>query len=149
LTLLSAGRVGRAHGFDGSFWVEDASHPLSLGTEVVLGGRTVAVERRSGTDQRPLIRLSGVTDPRAHGGEPMLVEGELEEGEWLASDLVGCEVVGLGRVRKIVGGPSCDVLELEDGTLVPLVSDAVVEVDVTAGKIVANRAFLGLEHPDE
>jgi 16S rRNA processing protein RimM len=149
LTLLSVGRVGRAHGFDGSFWVEDASHSLPLGTEVVLGDRTVVVERRGGTDQRPLIRLSGVTDPRAHGGELMLVEGELEEGEWLASDLVDCEVLGLGRVRKITGGPSCDVLELEDGTLVPLVSDAVVEVDVAAGKIVVNRVFLGLEPPGE
>jgi 16S rRNA processing protein RimM len=147
LTLIGAGRVGRAHGFDGSFWVEGARHPLQLGTAVQLGDRTVTVERRAGTDQRPLIRLTGVTDPRPLHGQSLLVEGELEEGEWLASQLVGCLVADLGRVRRVLGGPSCDVLELEDGTLVPFVSDAIDSVDVAAGVIAIHRGFLGLEEP--
>ena len=46
----------------------------------------------------------------------------LGEGEWLASDIEGCEVVGLGRVARVLDLPSCAVLELEDGTLVPFVS---------------------------
>jgi len=32
LTEVSAGRVGRAHGRDGSFYVEGADHPLAVGT---------------------------------------------------------------------------------------------------------------------
>jgi 16S rRNA processing protein RimM len=145
LTLVSAGRVGRAHGYDGSFWVEDASHPLPLGTAVVLANQETEIERRAGTDQRPLLRLRGITDPRLHRGEPLLVDQELGAGEWLASELVGCEVTGLGRVRRVLTGPSCDVLELEDGTLVPLVSDAVVDLDADAGAISVDRRFLGLE----
>ncbi len=145
MTLLSAGRVGRAHGYDGSFWVEQASHPLPLGTVIVLAGRETVVERRAGTEKRPLLRLGGIADSRSYRGESLLVDQELGAGEWLASELVGCEVTGVGPVRRVLHGPSCDVLELEDGTLVPFVSDAIMEVDTAAGAIAVDRRFLGLE----
>lgn len=145
MTLVAAGRVGRAHGFDGSFWVEGASHPLSIGTVVVLAERSRAVERRAGTDQRPLIRLAEMPDPRQHRGEPLLVEQELDEGEWLVADLEGCDVIGLGRVKRVIDAPSCGVLELEDGRLVPLISDAIASVDLETKTIAVHRGFLGLE----
>jgi 16S rRNA processing protein RimM len=143
LTLVTAGRVGRAHGYDGSFWVEEPAHPLSLGTEVTLRDVSREIVRRGGTDARPLIRLEGLDDPRSVRGERLLVVDELGEDEWLASDLEGCEVEGLGTVARVVAGPSCSVLELEDGTLVPLVSDAIVSIDVDRGLIVVDRDFLG------
>jgi 16S rRNA processing protein RimM len=143
LTLVSAGRVGRAHGRDGSFYVEGAEHPLPTDTAVTLAGRELRVVRRAGTDRRPLVRLSGIEArdaAMAVHGEPLLVDGRLEEGEWLAGDLVGREVAGLGRVRAVLDGPSCDVLELEDGTLVPLVEDAIRAV----GEVIeVDREFLG------
>jgi 16S rRNA processing protein RimM len=142
LTLVTAGRVGKAHGRDGSFYVDGAEHPLEEGIALILGGAAHTVERRSGTDGRPLIRLSGVVDPRPLRGEPLLVEAELGAGEWLAADLVGCEVPGLGRVRRVLDGPSCDLLELDDGTLVPFVSDAIEAVEVDSGRIRVNRSFL-------
>ena len=40
-------------------------------------------------------------------------------------------------------GPTCDLLELEDGTLVPLVGDAVSRVDTEARVIEIDRQFLG------
>jgi 16S rRNA processing protein RimM len=146
LTLVTAGRVGKAHGRDGSFYVEDADHLLVEGTEVVLASRAHRVARRAGSDDRPLIQLSGLGDRDAVAplrGELLLVEEELGEGEWLAADLVGCEVPNLGRVRRVLGGPSCDVLELEDGTLVPLVSDAIVNIDPGARRIEVRLEFLG------
>jgi 16S rRNA processing protein RimM len=146
LTLVSAGRVGRPHGRDGSFYVDRPHHELRLGTEVTIAGRSRRVERRAGSDQRPLVRLSGVGDRDAAAGlrgESLLVEEELGEDEWLASDLVGCRVAGLGEVRRVLDGPSCDVLELDDGTLVPLVSDAVRAVDPEAGTIEVDLEFLG------
>ena len=73
------------------------------------------------------------------------MEQELGAGEWLAADLIGCEVVGVGTVRRRLVGSSCDVLELEDGMLIPLVSDAVSEVDAGARLIRVDRRFLGLE----
>jgi 16S rRNA processing protein RimM len=142
LTLVTAGRVGRAHGLDGSFYVDGPSHDLPAGATVVVRGRATQVERRAGTRERPLIRLAGVDDPHALGGEPLLIEEDLAEGEWLASELVGCEVPELGRVRRVLDGPSCSLLELEDGTLVPFVSDAVPAVDTAAGRIEVDRDFL-------
>ena len=43
----------------------------------------------------------------------------------------------------MVDGPSCSLLELEDGTLVPLVSDAIESIDLDAREIRVNRGFLG------
>jgi 16S rRNA processing protein RimM len=145
LTLVTAGRVGKAHGRDGSFYVEDPDHPLPEGTAVEMGSRTHTVERRAGTDDRPLVRLSGLGDRDAVvplRGELLLVELELGEGEWLAGDLIGCEVPGLGRVSRVIGGPSCDLLELGDGTLVPLVSDAIVSIDPHGRRIEVRLEFL-------
>jgi 16S rRNA processing protein RimM len=143
LTLVSAGRVGRAHGYDGSFYVEQAQHPLGVGTALTVGGSAHSVERRGGTDARPLVRLSEVTDARPLRGELLLVETELEEDEWLAADLTGCEVAGLGRVERVVDAPSCPLLELENGTLVPFISDAIRSVDVEARRIEVDAEWLG------
>lgn len=115
--------------------------------------REYRVTQLGGTPERPLLRLEGVFT-REHatrvGGELVLVampEGSFAEGEWLAEDLVGCRVEGLGGVVRVVGGPSCDVLELDDGTLVPLVSDAVTSVNPEEGVIEVDRRFLGLGEP--
>lgn len=143
MTLVTAGRVGKPHGLDGSFHVERPRHALPEGTELRIAGAAHRVERRAGTDERPLIRLGGVDDARPLRGELMLVEDELREGEWLAVDLVGLAVPGMGRVAQLVDAPSCSVLELDDGTLVPLVSDAIARIDVDAGEIHVNREFLG------
>jgi 16S rRNA processing protein RimM len=140
LTLVTAGRVGKPHGRDGSFYVE-AAHPLAAGTTLFVGERRHEVERRAGTDKRPLVRLRGVDDPGALRGELLLVEVELGEGEWLASDLVGCSVPGRGRVTRVLDAPSCSVLELEDGTLVPFISDAIRSVQ--GGEIHLHEHFLG------
>jgi 16S rRNA processing protein RimM len=142
LTLVSAGVVGRAHGHDGSFYVERPDHDLSEGTLVRLAGEERTVERRAGRADRPLIRVSGIEDPRPLRGEVLLVEADLEEGEWLAADLVGCRVEGLGIVARVVDGPSCGLLELEDGELVPFVSAAIESVDVRSRTIRAHQDFL-------
>jgi 16S rRNA processing protein RimM len=141
LTLVTAGRVGKPHGRDGSFYVEGAAHALQPGTTVVLHDRPHTIERRSGTEARPLVRLSGVDDPGAFRGEVLLVDEQLGGQEWLASDLLGCTVPGHGRVVEVLDGPSCSVLELSDGMLVPFVSDAIRSV--RPGQILLNEDFLG------
>jgi 16S rRNA processing protein RimM len=141
LTLVTAGRVGKAHGRDGSFYVDGADHDLALGTTVSLGDRALRVDRRAGTAERPLIHLAGLDDARPFRGEVLLVEAELEAGEWLASDLLGCTVPGRGHVLQVLDGPSCSVLELEDGSLVPFVSDAIESIE--GGEIRVNEHFLG------
>ena len=143
MTLVTAGRVGKPHGLDGSFYVERPRHELPEGAEVTLAGRAHRIVRRAGTDERPLIRLAELDHPSAVRGKLLLVEDELGEGEWLASDLVGLSVRGMGTVAQVIDAPSCSLLELEDGTLIPLVSDAVRSVDLEAGEIEVARDFLG------
>jgi 16S rRNA processing protein RimM len=150
--LSSAGRVGRPHGRDGSFYVEGPGRRFAEGDEVRVGEELRTVERRAGTDERPLVRLSGVEEREAAAalrGEDLVVagdeEGPLAEDEWLAVDLVGLVVEEAGPVRRVLDAPSCSLLELEDGTLVPLISDVVKEVDVESGVIRADLRFLGVE----
>ncbi len=146
MTSVSAGRVGRPHGRDGSFWVDGATAPLNEGDEVVVADRRARIERRDGSEQRPLVRLAGVADKQSAAalrGEELLVEAELAQDEWLARDLVGCAVKGVGQVARVLEGPTCALLELEDGTLVPLVADAVRRVDADAGVIEVDPEFLG------
>lgn len=126
------------------------AEPLTPGTEVTVAGRNARVDRRAGTDERPIIRLSGVGDRDAAEslrGQPILVDGgDLAEGEYLTSDLVGCEVPGLGEVRRVIAAPSCDLLEVGDeAVLVPLISDAVKRVDTDARVIEVDARFLNLE----
>jgi 16S rRNA processing protein RimM len=147
---VAAGHVGRPHGLDGSFYLSGVIQDLAQGDEVTIAGRRALVERRAGTDDRPIIRLSGISDRDAAGGlrgEPLLVPaGELEEGEFLIDDLVGCQVPGLGEVRRVVAAPSCDLLEVgDDAVLVPLIGDAVKRIDTDARVIEVDRRFLGLE----
>jgi 16S rRNA processing protein RimM len=146
LTAVSAGRIGRPHGRDGSFWLDGAGERLAEGDEVEVAGSRARVLRSDGTHERPLLRLSGFEDREAVAalrGETLVVEASLAEGEWLAEDLVGCSVPGLGAVGRVLEGPTCSLLELEDGTLVPLVGDAVNRIDPEAGVIEVDREFLG------
>lgn len=139
---MTAGRVGKRHGLDGSFYVEGPRHALPEGSSVDLQSQTYTIERRAGTDQRPLIRLTGVEDPRPLRGELLLVEDELGEGEWLASDLVGCRIPDVGTVTAVLDVPSCSVLELDTGALIPFISDAIERVDLDAQEIRVNQDFL-------
>jgi 16S rRNA processing protein RimM len=118
---------------------------------VTVAGRSARIERRAGTAERPLIRLSGVDDRDSAAqltGERLLAdiaEAPLESDEWLAADLVGCEVSGVGKVTRVVEAPSCDLLEVgPDAVLIPFISDAIKEIDVPGRRIEVDRDFLGL-----
>ena len=138
-------KVGRPHGLDGSFYVDE---PLEEGALVRIGEREFTVVERKGTDARPIIRLAGVDDrdaAEALRGEPLNAAAAepLGDDEWLVEDLVGCRIEGLGVVTGVLEGMSCDVLEVGD-ELVPLVTDAVTRVDVAHKVIEVDREFLGL-----
>jgi 16S rRNA processing protein RimM len=138
--------VGRPHGLDGSFHVLTRDPDL-LADVVLLAGTERRVVRRAGTDRRPLMRVEGVDTREAADalrGEPLWVERPpLAEDEYWAEDLVGCEVVGVGRVVRMLEYPSCEVLETDDGSMVPLVRDAIASIDVGARRIELREGFLG------
>jgi 16S rRNA processing protein RimM len=159
---LRAGRIGSPHGLDGSFHVsEPLAQLLTLDARVVVRDAPATITRRAGTDQRPIIRLEGYEDRDAAAGlrgADLLVARsqapELGEDEWWADELEGCAVrdrdVVVGTVRRMLALPSCEVLEVErvDGggeLLVPLIADAVREVDVERRQIEIDLRFLGEE----
>ena len=158
---LDAGRIGRPHGLDGSFHVtRPRSALLPLGGSVVVAGTPVEIVRRSGTAERPILRLAGHDSREAvealRGQELLVARTDappLEDEEWYAEDLEGCAVVDgdvpVGRVRRLMALPSCEALEVErDGAgdlLVPLVRDAVRSVDIAGARIDVDLAFLGEE----
>jgi 16S rRNA processing protein RimM len=157
MDTLNAGRVGRPHGLDGSFHVTRPRPALlPLGGSVSIAGTAREIVRRAGTDERPILRLDGVSDRvGAEGlrGEDLLVARSaapaLPEGEYWAEDLEGCVVVTragreLGVVDRLRPLPSCEALEVGE-LLVPMVGDAVLAVDVAARRIVVDPAFLGIE----
>jgi 16S rRNA processing protein RimM len=156
---LQAGRVGRPHGLDGSFYVTGARpRLLTVGSNVAVAGRSAAIVRRAGTEERPIVRLAGVEDrPAAEAlrGHALIVglaeAPALAEGEWWAHELEGCEVVDgdrlLGTVNRLIELPSCEALEVtrdEGGEplLVPMVKDAIRRVAPSEGRIEVNLDFL-------
>lgn len=157
---LRAGRVGRPHGLDGSFHVTRPNAALLEDAETVrIDGRDLSITRRAGTERRMIVRLED-HDGRAaaeslHGKDLLVPRSgapELGPDEWWAEDLAGCEVTDgertVGTVRRMLELPSCEVLEVErrDGAgdlLVPLVTDAVREVDVKRRAIDIDLRFLG------
>jgi 16S rRNA processing protein RimM len=158
---LHAGRVGRPHGLDGSFHVTRPNVQLLENTDTVkVDDRELEITRRAGTPRRMILRLEDHEDragAEALRGKDMLVARsaapELEVDEWWAEDLVGCSVHdggrGVGTVRRMLELPSCEVLEVErpggGELLVPLVTDAVREVDLERRAIDVDLRFLGEE----
>jgi 16S rRNA processing protein RimM len=158
--LLRVGRVGRPHGNDGAFTVAEATDRVQLldaGRTVRVGKRDLSIAARRGTAEHPIVTLEGVNDRSAaealRGEEiavPRAALGALEEGEYLVDDLVGCEVVDgerlVGRVQDVLLLPSADVLEVErpgdEPLLVPMVGDAVRNVDIAGGRVDIDMSFV-------
>jgi 16S rRNA processing protein RimM len=147
--LVVVGRVGKSHGLDGSFVVEEASETeerFRVGAELIVNAepaKIVAARRARG---RPVIRL----DRRVPRGAPLEVRKDsLEppgEDEYYVFQLVGLRVEeeggrALGTVRDVSPGVANDVLELDSGLSLPMVEDCVLRVDLDAGEIVVGAGF--------
>jgi 16S rRNA processing protein RimM len=147
---VTVGRVGRPHGLDGAFFVEEPSDDQRWfvpGVRLLASGEEFeVVAARRGAGGRPVIRLDR---PVARGARLEVPREELPptgEDEYYAFELVGLEVVeeggrSLGHVRSIYPGPANDALELDDGLLLPLVAACVKSVDLEAGRILVAPGF--------
>ncbi len=144
---MTAGRVGRPHGLDGSFHVTRPGEFADGGT-VWVDGAPRTIERLAGTRDKPIVRLAGCVK-REHAealrGLELEVEGSLDEGEFWASDLAGCTVVDgareVGVVTRMIALPSCEALEVGD-LLIPMVRDAIRSIDVDARRIDVDMGFV-------
>jgi 16S rRNA processing protein RimM len=147
---VTIGRVGRPHGLDGAFFVEEASDDprwFERGARLLADGIEVeVVAARRGAGGRPVIRLD---HPVARGARLEVPSGALPEtgeGEYYAFQLVGLEVVeeggrSLGRVEAVVPGVANDALDLGHGLLLPLVEACVRAIDLEAARILVAPGF--------
>ena len=146
---VQVGRVGRPHGLEGAFVVEEASDDperFAEGVTLLVDGERARIVESKRAGGRPVIRL----DRNAARGAPIEVERsdlpEPEENEYYAFQLVGLAVEelggrNLGRVTEVSSGPANDVLELDTGLALPLVDACVEEVDLDAGRILVQPGF--------
>jgi 16S rRNA processing protein RimM len=143
------GRVGRPHGIDGAFFVEQPSDDgrwWQTGATFLAGSERVEVVAHRRSSGRPVIKL----DRRVERGTLLEVERDAlpatDEDEYYAFQLLGLEVVEetgrpLGRVTAVEPGVANDVLELDSGVLLPMVEDCVVAIDLDVGRITVAAGF--------
>ncbi len=148
--LVAVGRVGRPHGVDGAFVVEQASEEpgrFDVGSELLVAGRPARVElSRQIGGRRQAIKLDR---PVERGAELAVRRAELAplpDDSYYVADLVGLDVfdendVRVGAVRDVLPGPANDVLELDTGDALPLVSQCVLDVDLDRRRILVARGF--------
>ena len=152
--LVEIGVVARAHGIRGEVRVHlhnPASTALDAAEALWIGEREYAIDAARPVAGAYLVALAGVADRDAADalrGRPVRVardDIELDEGEILLADLVGCRVelpdgsdwgtvsgLELGRQDRLV------IRQGEVERLLPVVDEFLVDVDLEARRIVVD-----------
>jgi 16S rRNA processing protein RimM len=149
------GTIGRAHGLDGSFYLNGygGAVPIEPGMALRVGEHDAVAQGRKGTTDRPVLRIDLAHDrsaAEALRGLEVTVDAALlpplDEDEYLHVDLIGCSVVAqerdLGRVTAVHEYPANDVLELDGGEMIPFVEEVVLELDIPGRRIVVSDEVL-------
>ena len=149
--LVAVGRVGRPHGLDGAFVVEQPSDNLeryAVGATLYVDGEpaTVVVSPTGRCapprDQaRPAGRARATAGRSA--GRAARTPGRTSTTSSSSSGSPSRKTAqSVGDVQDVLPGVANDNLELDSGTLVPLIEDAIREIDVAGGRIVLNPGFI-------
>jgi 16S rRNA processing protein RimM len=146
---VQIGKVGKPHGIDGAFFVEQPSADdrwWKVGSIFLAGGIQVEVVAARRSSGRPIVKL----DRAVERGALIEVERDAlpptEDDEYYAFELVGLPVIEengreLGSVKAVTTGVANDVLELDSGVLLPMIEDCVRAVDLAGGRIVVAEGF--------
>jgi 16S rRNA processing protein RimM len=148
--LVPVGRVGRPHGLDGAFVVErpsDDERRYQVGGKLYVDGEpaTIVLSRRAGARRRA-IKLDRAVE---RGQELAVDRADLpapDPDHYYVFQLVGLAVVDeagrdLGTVQDVLPGVANDNLVLAGGRLMPMIEEAVLAVDLEAGRIVVSAVF--------
>lgn len=149
--LLEIGRIGRPHGTAGEVTVTlvtNRSERLAAGSQLHTDAGELEVAKARPHNHRHLVTFVGIEDRGAAEslrGLVLRAAPIADPDELWVHDLIGARVVEVsgtdrGRVVAVVANPAGDLLELADGTLVPLR----FVVDSVPGKRIAVDAPDGL-----
>lgn len=131
--LLEVGRIDRAHGVKGEVIVNlitDRTERLSEGSKLQTPNGDLTVQTSRPHQHRHLVLFAEIESRESAEkwrGVTLLakpIEDSDDETLWV-HELVGAEVVDQygkshGSVAAVLSNPASDLLELEDGSLVPL-----------------------------
>jgi 16S rRNA processing protein RimM len=163
---VAVGRITRVHGVQGEvavFVISEVPGRFADGATVWLeDGRTLTVESTRPHKDRLLVRFRGVEDrAQAEALQKALLvvpessSPELPQGSWWDHRIVGCALETdtgrvLGTVRDVIHTGANDVWSAVDDegveTLVPVLKDVILGVDMDAQRIVV-REIPGLTAP--
>jgi 16S rRNA processing protein RimM len=148
---IEIGRIARAHGIRGEVAIvahDRASELLDRVGEVWIGGVLRRVIGARNTPRGWLVQLEAVAtrdDAEALRGKPVEVDRDLldlDDGDVLLADLVGCRVqrrdgTPWGTITAVEAGMQ-DRLVIHDGEIerqLPLVDEFVTAIDLEAGVV--------------
>jgi 16S rRNA processing protein RimM len=146
---VPVGRVGRPHGLDGSFVVEEASEDpgrFAIGARLFAGEDAVSVVASKRAGGRVVIRLDRAVERGTTLAVPRTELPPAGDDGYYVFELVGLEVEEeggrqLGLVQDVAAGVANDVLELDSGRALPLVAECVLDVDLERRRILVARGF--------
>jgi len=147
--LVPVGRVGRPHGLDGSFVVEQPSANEQLferGATLYADGEPVTVAARKRSGGRLVIRLESAAGRGAELAVPRSGLPKPEPDSYYVFQLRGLDVFEeggrrLGAVQEVAPGVANDVLELDSGVSLPMHEECIRRIDLSAGTIVVASGF--------
>jgi len=161
--VIRVGQIGAAFGLDGAVKVvplTDFSDRFDRGSLLVIDGAEHRVEWSRPATGGLVVKLAGIDDRAVaelfrgkymevgeHAGRPA------GEGRFYHHQLIGLAVVtasgrGLGQIEEVLEKPANDVWVSREGAvehLIPATKDAVLTVDLDAGRIVVADWLLTVE----
>lgn len=152
---VEIGVVARPHGVRGELRVHlhnPASTALDAAEEVWIGGRAFAIEQARPVQGAYLLLVAGVADRdaadalRGRAVEVSRDAIELDEGEVLLADLIGCRVelpdgTDWGVIARVDTGAHQDRLAIHQGEverLLPVADAFLVAIDLEARRVVVD-----------
>ena len=151
--LLEVGRVGKPHGVRGDTYVSFTSDVASrhepgsvLFVETPAGRRELLVERSRPEKDRFVVHFAGVddrTDAEKLTNKTLLAVPVQDDDALWVHELIGSQVVdtsgaAIGTCVAVIENPAHEILELDNGALVPMpfvvsCRDGITTVDPPAG----------------
>ncbi len=144
------GRIGKPHGLRGEvvvdFTTDRTAERTAPGTELRAGDQVLRVASARPHQKRWLIHFDGVVDrdqAERLRGQVLHAEPLDDPDAVFVHEIIGLRLVDQhgndhGPVVAVIDNPASDLLELDDGRLVPLAfyqdhDDVIVSVDVPPG----------------